>query len=189
MLPRCSAQANDIPRLDQRSFVGGEWSGQGSVASNRQVSYTLRIEKRFSGLLEQHRDRRTTSRDHAKRCGDANRLPVLNWPAAARVEEVTIPDLVDFEETFVIAAGRKGTAQHLDGGDDFAGPPRMANAHEPRSAVLLRAGHTDIASQIDEGVQETVLEAKRGHPVACLRVGLSGDETLRERRVEVKIRR
>src|SRR5450631_604200 len=165
-MPRAIRPERMIYRARGSALIPGrKWPREPSVAGDGEVSHTLRIEKCFSACFEQHRNRRAASCHHAQRRDHAYRLPVLDGPAGACIEEMTIPTMVDFEKALVIAAGGERAGRELDGCDDLVQPSRMANPDAPWSAVALRARGADVASQVDERMFETVLQAQRRHPI------------------------
>ena len=100
-----------------------------------------------------------------KRRHHADRLPVRDRHARARVEDVAIAAAPDLEEPLVIAARRDRAVDELHRGDRPFLLARMLDADPPWRAVRLRPDRADIASEIDESVRDPVLDEDRRHPV------------------------
>ncbi len=131
-----SSRGSCSPRRPERSATSRDRTHAAAasptrraVGSDGDVVNALRGEERLAASFLQHRDRRAASGNDAQRRHHADRLPVRDGHARARIEDVAVAAPVEIEIALVIAAGRDRAAGELDVGDRPRA--RAADARSP----------------------------------------------------------
>ena len=82
--------------------------------------------------------------------------------AGGGVEDVAVAAAVDIEIPLVVAAGGQRAVGEVDAGNGGVILARMADAHAPGPAIVLRAQRAHVAAEIDERMTHAVFVQDRG---------------------------